>query len=239
MVSAHRDPRVPHDARARSRWAAVITASAVALALWMTRVAWVGAPRFDWLLWNLALAWIPWFAARGARQARSRAGAIACGGLWLLFLPNAPYLVTDLVHLRERLPIPLWFDVLLFAAFALAGCALGWAATEQVQHRLAGALGRGWAALTIMPIFPLVGFGVYLGRFGRWNSWDFVTRPRALFGGAITAVREPSALVFSAGFGLLIAAGYLVTNRYAEALAEGGRSDSRRAALARSTARTT
>jgi uncharacterized membrane protein len=210
MVPNHRDPRVPHDANASGRLAAVVALSVAALALWGIRAAWVGPARFPWLLWNLTLAWIPWVAARGLRLARGRAGVLLWGGLWLLFLPNAPYLVTDLVHLRERLPVPLWFDVLLFAAFALAGCTLGWAALELVQERLAGTVGRRWAALAIVPLFPLIAFGVYLGRFGRWNSWDVITRPRALLGGAFAAAQEPAALAFSAGFGLLIAAGYLV-----------------------------
>ncbi len=210
MVPTFRDPRVPHDPTARGRLAAVVGLSLASVALWGIRTAWVGLQPFPWLPWNLTLAWVPWVAAHGLRRARRRAGVIFWGSLWLLFLPNAPYLVTDLVHLRERLPVPLWFDALLFAAFALAGCTLGWAALEEVQARLAATVGRWWAALAIMPLFPLIAFGVYLGRFGRWNSWDVVTRPRALLGGAFSAAREPGALAFSAGFGLLIAAGYLL-----------------------------
>jgi uncharacterized membrane protein len=210
MVPSRRDSRVPCDAGCRGRLAAVGALSAVALAFWAIRASRVGSPRLPWFIWNLALAWIPWIAAHGVRGARGRWLLIVCGGLWLLFLPNAPYLVTDLVHLRERAPVPLWFDVLMFAAFALAGCALGWAAVEQVQDRIAEAVGRRRAALVILPVFPLLAFGVYLGRFGRWNSWDLLTRPHALLAGAVAAARDARALAFSTGFGSLIAAGYLL-----------------------------
>jgi uncharacterized membrane protein len=212
MVAAPRDVRVPHATHGRGRVAALLALSAVAFMFWTLRSTWTGPPRFGWFLWNLALAWIPWLAARAVRSARTPAVLAAAGGLWLLFLPNAPYLLTDLVHLRARPPVPLWFDVLFFASFALAGCALGWAAVEEVQGRLAAVVGRTWAALGVAALFPVVGFGVYLGRFERWNSWDLFTRPGALLGGAASALGEQRALAFSAGFGLLVAAGYLLVS---------------------------
>lgn len=210
MVQDGRATRVRGDARPRGRPAAVVALSAVALALWAVRRAWAGPAGFSWLLWNLGLAWIPWLAARRLGAARGRASAIGWGALSLLFLPNAPYLVTDFVHLRPRPPVPLWFDALLFAGFALVGCTLGWGAMEQAHARLAREVGRRRAAIAMALLFPLVGFGVYLGRFERWNSWDLLTRPRALLVGALSAAGEPTALAFSAGFGLFLAVGYQV-----------------------------
>lgn len=209
MVEDERTRRVREDAPLRGRPAAVVALSAVALGLWAIRRAWAPPAGFSWLLWNLGLAWIPWIAARRLGAARGRAAAVGWGGLWLLFLPNAPYLVTDFVHLRQRPPVPLWFDALLFAGFALVGCTLGWGAMEQAHTRLAREVGRRRAAIAMAVLFPLVGFGVYLGRFERWNSWDLVTRPRALLGGVLSAAGEPTAIAFSAGFGLFMAAGYL------------------------------
>jgi uncharacterized membrane protein len=203
-------PRVFSTALLRGRTAAVVALTGVALALWVARGAWTGGPDFEWFLWNLALAWVPWVAARGLRHARGLPAIVATAAVWLLFLPNAPYLVTDFVHLRARPPVPLWFDVLFFAAFALAGCGLCWAALEEVHGRLARALGRTWAAVAIAAVHPLVGFGVYLGRFDRWNSWDLLVRPRALLSGAVEALGDPRALAFSAAFGLLVGAGYLL-----------------------------
>jgi uncharacterized membrane protein len=177
--------------------------------MWAARARWVG-PGLTFLLWNLLLAWIPWLAAWVLSAARSRLVLAACGVVWLLFLPNAPYLVTDLVHLRPRPPVPLWFDVLMFAAFALAGCALAWTSLEAVHARMALGLGRLRALAAVGAILFLTGFGVYLGRFLRWNSWDLVAQPRAVLGQAAAALATPRALVFSSVFAAFVGAGYLL-----------------------------
>ncbi|HSN90881.1 MAG TPA: DUF1361 domain-containing protein [Anaeromyxobacteraceae bacterium] len=200
--------RVIPPAPCRGRLAAVSLASALALSMWAARAGWAG-PRLLFLVWNLGLAWVPWLAARALSRASSAAGSAALGALWLLFLPNAPYLVTDLVHLRARPPVPPWFDLLLFAGFGLAGCALAWASIEIVHARLALALGRARAATAIAVVLFLTGFGVYLGRFLRWNSWDVVSEPGALLAGAAAALASPRALAFSALFGAFVGAGYL------------------------------
>ena len=203
------DPeRVLPPTSGRGRLAAVTLASSLALAMWAARAGWAG-PRLLFLVWNLALAWIPLLAALVLVRARSPLLQGASGALWLLFLPNAPYLVTDLVHLRSRAAVPLWFDVLLFSAFALAGCALAWASLEMVHGRLAASLGRIRAAAVVPGVLLLTGFGVYLGRFLRWNSWDVFAEPAALLTGAARALATPRALVFSALFGAFLGAGYL------------------------------
>lgn len=201
--------RVRPAAPARGRTAAVAAASALALALWLGRL-WLAGAELEFLPWNLGLAWVPWLAARGLARATSRAALVPLAALWLLFLPNAPYLVTDLVHLRPRPPVPTSYDVLLLAAFALAGLALGWGAIEVVHARLAAALGRARAAGAVAGVLLLTGFGVYLGRFGRWNSWDVLARPSALLADALAALADPRALAFSVLFAALVGAGYLL-----------------------------
>ena len=201
--------RVRPPAARRGGAAAVLVVSVLAVALWIAR-AWIAGPRLEFLLWNLALAAIPWFAARSLAAARSPSSLAAAAVPWLLFLPNAPYLVTDLVHLRVRPPVPIWFDVLLFASFALAGCVLGWASLEKVHVKLARTLGRARSAAAIAAAILLTGFGVYLGRFDRWNSWDVLTRPGDLLSGAAAALVRPRALIFSALFAAFVGAGYLL-----------------------------
>jgi uncharacterized membrane protein len=209
MPAPSRIDRVPVSTRSRGRAAAVLGVSMLALAMWAARAAWA-RPELGFLPWNLFLAWIPWFAALGFAASRAPAALAASGAVWLLFLPNAPYLVTDLVHLRPRSGVPHWFDVLLFGAFALAGCVLGWASLEVVHRRVARALGPLGAAGVVAIVLFLTGFGVYLGRFLRWNSWDVVTRPVALAAEAAAALATPRALVFSVLFGLFVGVGYLV-----------------------------
>ena len=111
----------------------------------------------------------------GAASALSRLLPLAA--LWLLFLPNAPYLLTDLIHLGSRDDAPLWFDLVLFSAFAWTGAFLGFLSIYLMQvvvRRAHGAL-LGWALVGGSLLAS--GFGIYLGRSLRWNSWDFVTSP--------------------------------------------------------------
>jgi uncharacterized membrane protein len=105
---------------------ALSLASSTAVALVVTRF--VATQQFAYfnLVWNLFLAWLPLaFAFLAGRDSNSRLRLFLCAGLWLLFLPNSPYLVTDLVHLRPRPPVPLWFDILLVQSFVLTGLLLG------------------------------------------------------------------------------------------------------------------
>lgn len=208
-MSASRMPdRVSAPTGRRGRPTAELLAVALALAMWGARAGWAGV-ELEFLLWNLFLAAIPWLAARAVASARAGASVAASGAVWLLFLPNAPYLVTDLVHLRARPGVPHWFDVLLFTTFGLAGCALAWSSLAAVHARLARALGRARSAAIVAGVLFLTGFGVYLGRFHRWNSWDVIARPGALLEDAAGALATPRALVFSALFGAFVGVGYL------------------------------
>src|SRR2546421_264179 len=131
------------DLRAMLRWSSersipgVLAASILAVAVLVGGPALLGRPpTHRYLLWNLALAWVPFVAALGIEgfsPARRRVLLAACGLAWLLFLPNAPYLLSDLSHLREPSVTP-WLDLSRFVAFAWAGCALGLASVRIVQR---------------------------------------------------------------------------------------------------------
>lgn len=156
--------------------------SGLAVALLLARM-WVrGNIGFAFLGWNLILAWIPLLVALPIPALLAHRGwrslaAIPLLAVWLAFLPNAPYLVTDLLHLKARAPIPLWFDATLLCVFAGAGLVLTGAAVHRVWVALEPAVGRASALAVMLAIGPLVGLGIYLGRFLRWNSWDLLTRP--------------------------------------------------------------
>ena len=156
-------------------------ASSVSVALVLVRF--IPSHQFVYfnLVWNLFLAWLPLgFAFFAARLRASRLCFLALGFLWLLFLPNSPYLVTDLVHLKPRAPVPFWFDILLVQSFVLTGLLLGFLSLY-LMHRLVSRFYGwriGWVFTLVM--IGLTGFGIYLGRFERWNSWDFFTSPFAL-----------------------------------------------------------
>jgi len=114
--------------------------------------------------------------------------------LWLLFLPNAPYIVTDFVHLSPGGIPPLWFDGVLVSAFAWTGMLLGFVSLYLVhavaRHRFGDAVG--W--IGVVGVLALVSAGVFLGRVKRWNSWDVLTQPRSLLAQLHVSVTDPATL---------------------------------------------
>lgn len=122
------------------------------------------------------------------RRKGSGAGLFLLGAAWLLFFPNAPYIVTDFLHLKPRGPVPLWYDCVLLFSFAWNGALFGFYSLR-IMHamveRLTGPV-RGW--LFVFFVCVLAGLGVYLGRFERWNSWDIVHRPAPLIQSTVTKV---------------------------------------------------
>jgi uncharacterized membrane protein len=99
-------------------------------------------------------------------------------GLWLIFFPNAPYLVTEFLHLEHRPPIPLWYDIVMVSSFAWTGCFLAIASLRTMQYLVTSYLGRLASWVFVMAALVMSGLGIYLGRFERWNSWDLFTQPQ-------------------------------------------------------------
>lgn len=138
------------------------------------------------IAWNLFLAWVPFVLAlvvyARARAETSRPALIALGGLWLLFFPNAPYIVTDLKHIGGGGGIPVLYDVLFLSAAAWTGLLLGLTSLflmHAVARRLLGVVSA-WGL--VVGVLAISSFGIYLGRVQRWNSWDVFVRPDALVG---------------------------------------------------------
>jgi uncharacterized membrane protein len=156
------------------------------------------------LIWNLFLAWIPIFFAAGFAVVHRRAWLVPLGLGWLAFLPNSPYLVTDLVHLGDG--VELWRHVLQYGFAAWTGIMLGVVSMRLVHDRIEGAWGAvaGWAAVIVS--IGLCSIGVVIGRFQRWNSWDLVTQPRAVMATTYEWVRSPFSYVQSTGVAVAVAA---------------------------------
>ena len=135
---------------------------------------------FSFVPWNMLLAAIPAIAA--AIFVRAHHGFVLAMTfiVWLLFLPNAPYLITDFVHLEQRPYVPLWFDIALLGSCAATGLLLAYTSTADVQVTVTRRFGKvaGWSVA--IGALLLSGFGIYLGRFLRWNSWDPVQNPRQM-----------------------------------------------------------
>jgi uncharacterized membrane protein len=199
---------------------ALLFASAVGVSLIVLRVAWTGNVRYLLFVWNLFLAWMPLLFALGVHR-RCRHGGhkswqtFALGALWLLFLPNAPYIFTDLIHLNARVIGHYWVDLSLFLMIALTGFLLGFVSLYLMQSLVAHRWGRtaGWLLISVAT--GLGGFGIYAGRILRWNSWDVLVHPFELTGSLGHWAAHPLAnpgmnLAFPMLFGVFLFLGYVM-----------------------------
>jgi uncharacterized membrane protein len=187
------------------------------------RMLYTGTRVHSWLVWNLFLAWIP-FGLALLLYARARAGATLrvlapLGLLWLVFFPNAPYLVTDLKHVGHGGRVPILYDVLLLSAGAWTGLLLGLTSLFLVHaaaRRLTGAA-NAWAL--VVGVLALSSFGIYLGRVLRWNSWDVVVHPQPLLqlvgAGLVHPLSHPRPLVLMLLLTSFMLVSYLVLYSFA------------------------
>jgi uncharacterized membrane protein len=162
----------------------LLAASMFCVALVVVRDIHTGTRDFHYLVWNLFLAWIPLVLAVIVYDRWRRRGAgvtvFVLGALWLLFFPNAPYIVTDFVHLERGAAAPYWYDAVTIAAFAWMGVLLGFASLflmQTVVRQWRGSV-AGW--LFAFVAIGLGSLGIYLGRFLRLNSWDALEHPSVI-----------------------------------------------------------
>lgn len=162
----------------------LLLSSLFSIALSFFRVIYTGQLMFLFLIWNLFLAFVPYAITSCCRQHITwmqnsfRFGAVVL--VWLLFIPNSFYIITDLFHLQPRAEIPLWFDLALIFSFAWNGLLLGVLSVRQMEKLLQvkWPMRRAW--LFVPLVMFLNSFGVYVGRYLRYNSWDVVRQPLGL-----------------------------------------------------------
>jgi uncharacterized membrane protein len=155
-------------------------------------------------VWNLVLACIPVALAAGFAVVRRRIWLIPLGLGWLAFLPNDPYLVTDLVHLRSG--VEMWRHVMQYGIAAWTGVMLGVVSMHLVCQRIEREFGAVTGWITAVISVGLSAVGVVIGRFQRFNSWDLVTQPGAVAATTLDWVRSPFAYVQSTGVALAVGA---------------------------------
>jgi uncharacterized membrane protein len=163
-------------------------ASMMCILLVAARIAYSDTGRYTGLVWNFVL---PITAI-----------------LWLLFFPNAPYILTDLQHLtKETSSAPVWYDVIVMVWFSWTGLLLGLVSLYLMHDIVQRTFGRwfGWAFVFI--VSGLSSFGVYLGRFVRFNSWDLLGDPKEIVVTILGLAIDPSRRLVA--FTILFAVFYL------------------------------
>ncbi|MBC8075783.1 MAG: DUF1361 domain-containing protein, partial [Chloroflexales bacterium] len=129
------------------------------------------------------------------------------GTLWLAFFPNAPYILTDFIHLPNmEAELPWWYNLGTLASFAVAGGLLALYSLRAMQRLVAAFLGRvaGW--LFVGGAATLCGLGIYLGRVLRWNTWDLLIHPGPLMADVVDRMLHPRAHSQTLGVTLVFAA---------------------------------
>lgn len=203
---------------------AILLANMLSLALLISRVWFTGTYRFWFMVWNLLLAWIPLTAVavvyeRQYRRPRVDGWTIAAGIVWLLFLPNCFYMLTDLIHLHRTVEVSIVFDAVLLSSFIANGFLLGYISVYVMHRQLLRRWTEWQVAGMLAVVFLLSGFAIYLGRVLRWNSWDVLLNPAGLLfdvsDGIVNPLVHPQVLVTTTTFFLFIGAFYLVGYRVA------------------------
>ena len=155
-------------------------ASIVCVALVRFRATMTGSTHYMFLVWNLFLAWIPFGIAYVTYVTSIRRGWLylivpVSAFLWLIFFPNAPYILTDLQHLRNAgVDVPVWYDVIMLIWFVFTGLFLGMVSLFLMQEIVRREFGRWFGWGFVLAVAGLTSIGVYMGRFLRWNSWDIL-----------------------------------------------------------------
>lgn len=157
----------------------------ISVLLLVVRMIVAGNTRFLFMIWNLALAWLPVLFALGFRKtlATRRLQSWQCLGLlalWLGFLPNSFYLMSDLVHLQSSGEVSILFDIAMMMSFIVNGLILGYISVYIVHNQLLKKLSDRTVLAVLGFVFMACGFAIYLGRYLRWNTWDIILNPAGL-----------------------------------------------------------
>lgn len=157
---------------------ALIVLSVLAIIFNLARLDVSGMTTPLYLIWNLFLAWVPYvISLYFTKKETPIKFFIPLFFFWLLFFPNAPYLVTDVIHIISSSSIFVWYDGLLFFFFGWIGLLLGMISLFHIHQYLKNYLSNLISELIVFAICFVSSFGVYLGRFERWNSWDLFLHP--------------------------------------------------------------
>ena len=199
----------------KSTWVLLVI-SLFSISLSLCRRIMTGYTLYTFMIWNLFLAFVPWFAASiiYIKDTKSPLPLVAITLIWLPFFPNAPYILTDLLHLGNRNwhAAPPWFDLIMLLSYAFAGLIYGFVSLQMIEEKIRENFGCKFAPAVSIALIYISAFGVYIGRFLRWNSWDIVGNPSSLaqdiLGRFTAPSQHPRTWAFTLLFGTLLTITY-------------------------------
>lgn len=204
----------------------LLLSSGVSVGLLVVRILVTGSFRLSFLVWNLFLAWIPlffgfWLSVRLRVIKIIDWQELLIGLLWLFFLPNTFYIITDLIHLQSSGEVSLLYDTAMITSFVINGLILGYVSLYMVHKSAVRLLGK-WAHWLAHFVLLLCSFAIYLGRYLRWNTWDVVVNPAGLVFDVSDRIINPSSymhtFVITGIFYILLGSTYVVIYKLASLL---------------------
>lgn len=159
------------------------------------------------LVWNTFLGIIPLLISSYIHftgELLSKTKLIILLLIWLVFLPNSFYIITDVVHLPKSIKHLFWLDATIILSCAITGFYAGFISINQISQvvQLKYAIKIQQWHLVLLAI--LSGFGIYIGRILRFNSWDIILQPTYLIETLLQQIIDLKPVLFSIHFGLFI-----------------------------------
>lgn len=203
--------------------------SLVSVLLLVSRMIVAGNTRFWFMLWNLFLAWLPLLFSLGFRANTHRERRVLTGKnvllivLWLGFLPNSFYLMSDLIHLQSSGETSILYDIAMMLSFIFNGLVLGYMSIYIVHKQFMRYFRERTVNFMLGMVFLSCGFAIYLGRYLRWNTWDILVNPAGILFDLSERVINPvlhfQTYLVTLVFAGLLAAHYAVIFQIAKVLA--------------------
>lgn len=177
------------------------------LMLLITRIILNESQAYLFLVWNLFLALIPLMISHYLFTRKlhySKYKLLVISGIWVLFLPNSPYMITDFAHIIHSRPASIWLDILLLFSFAFSSLLFGLISINQMFNIFKQRWSLRIANMLLILTCFSCGFGVYLGRVLRFNSWDIITSPLSILKKSVLSYSNTTAWFMTLGFGCFL-----------------------------------
>lgn len=190
--------------------------SMICCGLLILRVEYTGSRYYTFMIWNLFLSSIPWMISTALRTMpllrKSRLLICLFFCVWLLFFPNAPYILTDLFHLSNKNGAPIWYDLLMLLTFALTGLLFGFMSLWDIEVLMTMVINKTAVEILMSLLLFVCAFGIYLGRYLRWNSWDIISSPLGLAKDIAIRILNPG--MFPGAWGMTLMYGAFLNIAY-------------------------
>ncbi len=157
---------------------------------------WADSIFFVYLIWNIFLAFMPflisavlfWYKNQNKKYLLF---FILGFFFWLIFFPNAPYIVTDIIHLGVNKEVPVLVDIILIFSSIYIGMYFTVKSLSNIEQIVLLYFSKKKTSIIILISILLSSFGVYLGRYLRWNSWDTFLQPRYILNDIVNIFTDP------------------------------------------------